>query len=90
MINLKVGDAACDAACDDLYNKLSAAACDVLYDDRDDRAGVKFATMDLIGIPWQLTVGPRGLATGVVELKRRSSGEREEVSIESALARLID
>jgi prolyl-tRNA synthetase len=60
----------------------------VLYDDRDERGGAKFATMDLIGLPWQLIVGPKGLKNGVVELKRRATGEREELSFESALARL--
>ena len=61
---------------------------EVLYDDRAGRAGVKFADMDLIGLPWQLVVGPRGLKDGIVELKHRGTGEREELSAESALARL--
>ncbi len=61
---------------------------ELLYDDRAERAGVKFADMELIGLPWQLVVGPRGLKDGVVELKHRKTGEREEVSLESALARL--
>jgi prolyl-tRNA synthetase len=60
----------------------------VLYDDRDERGGVKLGSMDLIGLPWQVIVGPRGIAGGTVELKRRSTGEREELSLESALARL--
>jgi prolyl-tRNA synthetase len=60
----------------------------VLYDDRDERPGAKFADMDLIGLPWQLVVGPRGLASGTVELKQRSTGEKQELSIDSALARL--
>jgi prolyl-tRNA synthetase len=59
-----------------------------LYDDRDERGGVKLGSMDLIGLPWQLIIGPRGVASGTVELKRRATGEREEVSLESALARL--
>ncbi|MEE8534239.1 MAG: proline--tRNA ligase [Alphaproteobacteria bacterium] len=88
LINLKPGDAASDGACDDLYAKLAGARVEALYDDTAGRAGVKFATMDLIGLPWQLTVGPRGLAKGVVELKRRATGEREELSGEAALARL--
>ena len=88
LINLKHGDAACDAACEDLYAKLSAAGVETLYDDTDERAGAKFATMDLIGLPWQVRVGPRGLAGGVVELKRRASGEVQELSAEAALARL--
>ena len=60
----------------------------MLYDDRDERGGAKLGSMDLIGLPWQLIIGPRGLAAGVVELKNRRTGEREELSIESALARL--
>ncbi len=88
LINLKAGDAACDAACADLYAKLAASGNDALYDDRDERAGVKFATMDLIGLPWQLVVGPRGLKDGVVELKARQSGEEETLSAEAALSKL--
>ena len=64
------------------------AGQDVLYDDRDERAGGKFADMDLIGLPWQLIAGPRGLEKGMVELKNRATGERVEISRESALARL--
>lgn len=89
LINLKAGDDLCDKTCEDIYAKLLAANVDVLYDDRDDRAGVKFADMDLIGLPWQLIAGPKGLAQGLVELKHRSTGEKQELSVESALARLI-
>ena len=85
LINLKVTDDACSAACEDIYKALGD---DVLYDDRDERAGSKFANMDLIGLPWQLVVGPRGIKNGVVELKSRATGEREELSLESALAKL--
>ena len=67
---------------------IRTAGREPLYDDRDERAGAKFADMDLIGVPWQLVVGPRGIANGVVELKRRAGGERQEVSVESALSRL--
>lgn len=88
LINLRSGDAACDAACTDLESRLTAAGKEPLYDDRDERAGGKFADMDLIGLPWQVIVGPRGLKNGVVELKNRASGEREELSVESALAKL--
>ena len=88
VINLKSGDAECDAVCDDLYTRLQAAGRDPIYDDRDERAGAKFADMDLIGIPWQIVVGPRGVKNGVVEFKNRANGEREEISAESALARL--
>ncbi|HZF44559.1 MAG TPA: proline--tRNA ligase [Sphingomonadaceae bacterium] len=88
LVNMRADDASCTAASDELYAKLNGAGVETLYDDRDERGGVKFGTMDLIGLPWQLIVGPRGLKTGVVELKRRATGEREELSIESALARL--
>lgn len=88
LINLRSGDADCDAVCEDLYARLHAAGIEVLYDDRDERAGAKFANMDLIGLPWQLVVGPRGVKSGVVELKRRSSGEREELSAEAALSQI--
>ncbi|QAY78594.1 proline--tRNA ligase [Sphingosinicella sp. BN140058] len=88
LINMRADDAACTDACDTLYRELQAADVETLYDDRDERGGAKFATMDVIGLPWQLIVGPKGLAKGVVELKNRASGEREELSIESALARL--
>ncbi|HJT97316.1 MAG TPA: proline--tRNA ligase [Rhodanobacteraceae bacterium] len=86
LVNLKVGDAAADAACESLHAKLGAAGITSLYDDTPERAGVKFSTMDLIGLPWQIVVGPRGLANGVVELKRRATGERIEASPEDALA----
>ena len=76
------------AACEDAVGKLEAAGKAVLYDDTDERPGGKFATADLIGVPWQLTIGPKGLADGVVELKRRATGEKESLSLESALARL--
>jgi prolyl-tRNA synthetase len=88
LVNLKRGDAAVDAACESLYETLCQRRVEVLYDDTEERAGAKFATMDLIGLPWQLTVGPKGLARGMVELKRRADGERHEVSVESALAKL--
>ncbi len=87
--NLKSGDAATDAACEDIYAKLTKAGVDVLYDDRDERAGAKFATMDLIGLPYQVIVGPKGLADGQVELKIRRSGEREMLSPEAVLNRLL-
>jgi prolyl-tRNA synthetase len=76
------------AAAEELYSKLQAAGIETLYDDRDERGGVKLSSMDLMGLPWQLIVGPRGIANGTVELKRRATGEREELSAESALARL--
>lgn len=89
LINLKADDPACAAAANDLQAKLEAAGLDVLHDDRDERAGAKFATMDLIGLPLQLNVGPRGLKNGVVEIKERATGKREELGIEAAVNRLI-
>ena len=89
LVNLKVGDAEADAACEDLYARLGKAGVTVLYDDTDERAGAKFSNMDLIGLPWQLVVGPRGLKSGVVELKNRATGERIELSPEAALNKLI-
>lgn len=89
LINLKSGDDACDAACDDLYAKLQTAGVEVLYDDTSDRAGGKFAKMDLIGLPWQITIGPRGLKSGVVEVKNRATGEKEEMSPEAALQKMV-
>ena len=83
--NLKAGDAATDAACENLYGKMTAAGLDVLYDDRDDRPGAKFATLDLIGVPVQIIVGPKGLADGKVEVKHRRSGERELLSLEEVI-----
>ena len=88
LINLKSNDADCDAACEGMYDALANAGVDVLYDDRGGRAGVKFTEMDLIGLPWQLIAGPRGLKAGTVEVKCRKTGERQEVSIESALSKL--
>jgi prolyl-tRNA synthetase len=88
LINMRVDDEACKAASDDLYAQLQAAGVETLYDDRDERGGAKFATMDLIGLPWQIVVGPKGLAKGVVELKRRATGEKVEVSIADAIAKV--
>jgi prolyl-tRNA synthetase len=85
LINLRAADVKCTAACDDLYGKLRAAGVDVLYDDRDESAGAKFAAMDLIGLPYQLILGPRGLANNLVELKTRASGERREMAPDAAL-----
>ena len=89
LINLKTGDAACNAACDGAYKDLREKGEEILYDDREARTGAKFADMDLIGVPWQLIIGPRGLKSGVVEIKHRASGERQELSLESALSKLL-
>ena len=89
LLNLKAGDGGTDAACAELYGALSAAGLDVLYDDRDERPGAKFATADLIGLPWQVVVGPKGLAEGKVELKRRGGGgEREQLAPGDVVRRL--
>jgi prolyl-tRNA synthetase len=88
ILNLKQGSSETDAACEQLYRELLAKGVDVLYDDTDNRPGAKFATADLIGIPWQIQVGPRGLADGKVELKRRSDGSKELLSPADAVVRL--
>ena len=85
ILNLRPGDAAVDAACQRAYEALSAMGREPLLDDTDERPGGKFATADLIGLPWQLVIGPKGLADGVVELKRRATGERQSLALERAL-----
>jgi prolyl-tRNA synthetase len=89
LINLKPGDATTDALCEALYAALKSAGTEVLYDDREERAGVKFADMDLIGLPWQVIVGPRGAGAGRAELKRRKGGERHELDRDAVLERLL-
>ena len=90
LVNLKQGDPSTDSACEALERELSARGLEGLYDDRDERAGAKFATMDLIGLPWRITVGPRGLANNVVELTNRRTGESVEISASEAVSRLSD
>ncbi|PYC48869.1 proline--tRNA ligase [Litorivita pollutaquae] len=89
IVNLKQGDAEADAACEALYKAMEAHGMEPLYDDRNERAGGKFASMDLIGLPWRITVGPRGLKNGVVELTSRRSGESEEMPPEAAIEKLV-
>ncbi|MEC7794646.1 MAG: proline--tRNA ligase [Pseudomonadota bacterium] len=89
IVNLRQGDAETDAACQAIYDSLTALGLEPLYDDRDERAGGKFATMDLIGLPWRITVGPRGLKNGVVELTSRRTGESEEMPAEDAVKRIV-
>jgi prolyl-tRNA synthetase len=89
LINLKPGDGPTDAAAEGIYERLTNAGIEVLYDDLDNRAGAKFATMDLIGVPWQVIVGPKGIAAGEVEVKRRATGERETLGIDGAVNRLV-
>ena len=88
LINLRVGDATCDGACARIHASLEKAGIDVLYDDRDERPGTKFAAVDLIGAPYQVIVGPKSLAEGKVEIKTRRSGEREFASVDAAIGRL--
>jgi prolyl-tRNA synthetase len=88
LINLRSADKRCRAAADDLYAKLRSDDVEVLYDDRDESPGAKFATMDLIGLPDQIVIGPRGIVAGTVEVKHRRSGERQEVPVEAALRQL--
>ena len=88
LINLKAGDAACDEACEEIYATFLEHSVDVLYDDRAESPGAKFADMDLIGLPWQVVVGPRGLKSGKIEIKERHTGERQELSREALFARL--
>jgi prolyl-tRNA synthetase len=90
IVNLKQGDAEADAACEAIYASLEALGLEPLYDDTNERAGGKFATMDLIGLPWRITVGPRGLKNGVVELTSRRTGESEEMPPEQAVARIAE
>jgi prolyl-tRNA synthetase len=85
VINLRANDAAVSEACEDAVKQLEASGKVVLYDDTDERPGGKFATADLIGVPWQLVIGPKGLADGVVELKRRATGEKQTVPLAQAL-----
>jgi prolyl-tRNA synthetase len=88
VLNLKQGSAETDAACEELYRALVQKGVEVVYDDLDQRPGAKFATADLIGVPWQLLVGPRGLLEGRVELKRRADGSRELMSPAAAVERV--
>ena len=88
LINMKPGDADCDAACEKLYSEMTAAGIDVLYDDQEGRAGGKFATMDLIGLPTQVIVGPRGAKSGEAEIKDRASGARDTIPMEQVIARV--
>ena len=90
IVNLKQGDVGTDAACEGLYKALATQGLEALYDDRDERAGAKFATMDLIGLPWRITVGPRGLASGVVEVTSRRTGVSVELTVAAAVAKVVE
>jgi prolyl-tRNA synthetase len=88
-INLRSGDAACDALCESIYSGLVNNGLKPLYDDTDKRGGEKFAGMDLIGLPWQLTVGPKGAAAGTIEMKYRRTGEKLELPLAAALEKVV-
>ena len=88
LVSLKAADAACEAACAKLYKALGGERGDVLYDDTGESAGTKFKTMDLIGLPWQVIVGPKGLANGEVEVKHRATGERTTLALDAAINKL--
>ncbi|MEM8616279.1 MAG: proline--tRNA ligase [Pseudomonadota bacterium] len=89
IISMKPDDEAVAAVADEAYVKLIAAGKEPLYDETSERAGPKFGRMDLIGLPWQVTVGPRGVKNGQVELKHRASGEKQDVSLEAAIERIV-
>ena len=88
LLNLRSGDEACDAMCQHIYDTLREQNTTVLYDDTAERAGGKFAAVDLIGLPWQMVVGPKGAAKQMVELKNRKTGEKQELSVEAALGKI--
>ncbi len=88
LVNLKAGHEGCDALCEKLNDALTQNGLDVLYDDRDERAGTKFSDMDLIGLPWQAVIGPRGAENGEVEVKNRATGEKQVLAFDAALALL--
>ena len=89
LINLKIADEGCNTMCENIYARLTAQGIDVLYDDRDERAGAKFSDMDLIGCPWQAVIGPRGVEAREVEIKNRATGEKETLPLEAAMDRLV-
>jgi len=88
LINIRAKDEECCAAAEKLYGELQQAGIEVLYDDRDDRPGSKFATMDLIGLPWQVVIGPKSLAAGEVEVKNRKTGEKENLPLDAIVDKL--
>jgi prolyl-tRNA synthetase len=90
IVNLKQGDDETDHLCSSIYKTFTDLGFDCLYDDREERAGTKFAAMDLIGLPWRITVGPRGIRNGVVELTSRRSGVSSEMSPELAIKKVTD
>ena len=90
LVNVKIDDPKCSEICHEFYRRLHQTGLEVLYDDRDERTGSKLADMDLIGLPWQIIVGPRGLKSGVVELKNRKTGSSEELTIDEVMGKFIN
>ena len=89
LVNIKSDDKKCVEVCEDVYSSFNETKQDILYDDRDERAGAKLNDMDLIGLPWQVIVGPRGIKSGCLELKNRRSGTTEDLSIETLKQRFL-
>ena len=89
IVNLRVGDKACDQVCEEIYSKMHDQSVEALYDNRNESIGIKFANMDLIGLPWQIIIGPRGIKNNKVELKNRVSGMKEELSIDDAFNKIL-
>lgn len=89
LLNLKIGDKRAETLAESIYHTLCKKGVEVLYDDRDERAGTKFADMDLIGLPWQLIIGARSIEAGTIEIKNRRTGKREELPLEGALGRVL-
>jgi prolyl-tRNA synthetase len=87
LVNIKIDDVTCTDVCENLYQKLNSAGVEILYDDRNERTGSKLADMDLIGLPWQVVVGPRSVKNGLVEVKNRRTGETEELTSEAVINR---
>lgn len=88
LINVKVGNEACDQACNEVYHRLSANNIEVLYDDTKASLGQKFSIADLIGVPTQIIIGPNSARNGKAEVKDRKTGEKKEVNI-SELGNMI-
>jgi prolyl-tRNA synthetase len=88
LVNIRTSDEACNTLSESLYTRLQQAGMEVLYHDTAESAGAKFATMDLLGLPWQVIVGPKGAAAGTVELKHRRTGETEVLRVEDVVGRL--
>jgi len=82
---MKPKDETVSGVADGAYAALQAAGLDVLYDETDERPGSKFNRMDLIGLPWQIVIGPRGVEAGMVEVKNRKTGEKSDMTLEQAI-----